>query len=135
MNHDEKLWQAQERARELARYGNTRGQCDAASHADRLVAHALRTAPLEPLPSQFASELARQVSAFRAEDMRLERHLTTVLGLVLGIMGVATTAYYGGDWWQTGREALPLSTSAFGWMTVLAGCVGLSWLTGLLKPQ
>lgn len=141
MNHDtnphESEWLAQERAREQARSSVPR-TTGAVPHADLLVAQALRSAPLPALPADFARDVARLAAAAssRAEDMAdspLERSLTAILGLSLGVAGVLTAVHYGADWWQASASMLP-EGSTLGWVAVAAGCLAMSWVAGWLKP-
>ena len=141
MNHHtnphESEWQAQERAREQARAGGSRS-IGAVPHADLLVAQALRSAPLPALPPDFARDVARLAAAAPARtedsnDSPLEQTLTAALGLTLGVAGMLTAAHYGADWWQASASMLP-EGSAAGWVAVAAACLGMSWLTGWLKP-
>lgn len=141
MNHHtnphESEWLAQERAREQARHGVAQGT-GAVPQADLLVAQALRSAPLPALPPDFARDVARLAAAAPARtedgnDSPLEQALTAALGLTLGVAGVLTAAHYGADWWQASASILP-EGSAAGWIAVATACLGMSWLTGRLKP-
>lgn len=138
MNHEtnphESEWQAQERAREQARGITQAGS--PVTHADVLVAQALRSAPLPSLPPDFARDVARLAAAVpaRAEDTNdspLEQVLTAALGLSLGIAGVLTAAHYGADWWQASAAIMPEGSIA--WIGVAAACMALSWVTGRFK--
>ncbi|MBB5209221.1 hypothetical protein [Chiayiivirga flava] len=128
---DELQWQAQERARRNARLHLSSAADDAASAPYRLVAQALRNTPMPALPPEFARDVARRVA--RAGD-GLERALTLGLAVALGIGGTVTALVYGAAWWQASASLLASgSPAAAGWLAALAGCVGLSWLTGRLR--
>lgn len=127
---DELQWQAQERARRHARLHLSPAADDAASASYRLVAQALRDTPLPALPPDFARDVARRV-ARAGDDGGLERAITLGLAVALGIAGTATALVYGAAWWEASASLLASgSPSAAGWLAALAGCVGLSWLTG-----
>jgi hypothetical protein len=125
---EQREWDAQESALRAERLGG-RGSGAAAEY--RLIARALRTPPLDPLPSDFAARTAAralrdQRIVSETVEVWLERGLMALL-LIAG--GVALLAY---------REALPELSfsvpagatvgiqSVLGWCFAVAACVGLS---------
>lgn len=150
MNHDippfddhasEREWQAQERAMRAERLGLDANRDDARVQRYRLITRALRQPPAEALPADFAQQMAAQVAphAVSAETPRERRLEATLFTCVIGIFviaGAATTVLYHLDWLSTLRIALPaLDPQAIRWPLAFAGCLGLSWLLGKLKPR
>lgn len=150
MNHDipsfddtasEREWLAQERAVRAERLGLDPNGDDARVQRYRLIARALRQPPAEALPDDFAQQvaaLAMQASA-PPETSRERRLEATTFACVTGIFviaGVATIILYHQAWLPTLRLTLPaLDPQTIRWPLAFAGCLGLSWLLGKLKPH
>lgn len=133
---NEAEWQAQERARRNARLHLSAAADDAGSAPYRLLAQALRETPMPALPEDFARNVAQRALAAASDDGRMERAMTAVLGITLGLAGTVTALYYGAAWWEASASLVEGgSASAAGWVAALAGCVGLSWLAGRVRPQ
>jgi hypothetical protein len=126
-------WDAQESA-----ISAERRSADPAGHDERvaqyrLIARALRHPPLDPVPYEFAAELAARVGAPpRSADERLERLLLRGLLTVLVASGTVVTALYGASWAQAAIALLPdgamVPVGTVGnWAVALLACVALSW--------
>jgi hypothetical protein len=128
-DREQREWDAQESALRAERAGAGSSGAGAAEY--RLIARALRTPPLDPLPSDFAARTAaralrEQRIASETVEVWLERGLVALL-VIAG--GAALLAY---------RDSLPdLSfsvpagasvgiQSVLGWSLAVAACVGLS---------
>lgn len=132
---NESEWQAQERARRNARLHLSAAADDAGSAPYRLLAQALRETPMPALPADFARNVAQRALAATADDGRLERAMTAVLGVTLGLAGAVTALHYGAAWWEASASLVAGdSASAAGWIAAVAGCMGLSWLAGRVRP-
>ena len=112
------------------RAGARAGDSDVAQY--RLVARALRSPPLAPIPSDFAARVAASVErssrgANESVEMWLERGLVALLLLA----GVAALIVYNGDWLRELSFSVP-ERAAFGvqtivsWSLAIAACVGIS---------
>src|SRR5688500_3404512 len=96
-------WLAQERAREEERRGlplAAAGQdhTERAVAEYRLIARALRTPAMEPLPMDLAAQIVAHVAAVQALGERVERWLLRILGLLLAIIVAGAVATYGASW-------------------------------------
>lgn len=134
---DSAEWQAQERARRNERLQLEGSADDAASARYRSVARALRAAPLQELPPDFAQGTARlaQTRFGIAGERGIEYWLVGALLLVLAVAGVVTAIVYGAAWWQASVALLATeSPSATGWLLTGAGCLMLTWLTPRVRP-
>lgn len=106
---DEREWQAQERARIDARDG-TPPAADDEARAHARIARALRAAPPDRLPSNFAfqvAQLAGRLPRRAPLDLRLERWLLRALAVAMAIGALASTAVYGVGWLRTLDAAGP----------------------------
>lgn len=128
----EREWLAQESAMRRERLQLDPAGDDARSRRYRLLARALRTAPTDALPVDFAQQVSALVASpahRRAPAMTLEQVLTTTLVCVLLLAGVIVTLIYGATWLPAFDALLPAAATAQ-WLLALAGCLGLSWLLG-----
>lgn len=131
----EREWQAQERAMRAERLGLDPADGDARIAEYRLLSRALRHPPLDPIPADFAA----QVAAMAARPRVLDEHLETALlrGLIglLALSGAVAAAIYGGTWLQPIAAVVPdmLSNGATNWAAAVAACVGLNWAMGQLR--
>jgi hypothetical protein len=137
MTHDEREWQAQERALHNERTGTDAAADDALVARYRTVARALRQPPPEGLPSNFAYEVARlaAVQPPPAEvDSAVEQWLIRALVGALVLAGAVVAAIYGGQWLQATGSLLAETggVGVGGWIVTLAVCFaityGVDWL-------
>ncbi|MEG3790737.1 hypothetical protein V1318_11475 [Lysobacter sp. CCNWLW3] len=122
-------WLAQERALREERAGLPIEAGDARVAQYRLLVRALRAPAMEPLPADFAAQVARRVEASAALGDRLEQWLLNGLMLALLAVVVYVVANYGGGWWDA--IAAPLARMPAGldaWLPVLGLCAGGTWL-------
>jgi len=125
---EQREWEAQESALRAERLGG-RGSGAAAEY--RLIARALRTPPLDPLPSDFAARTAARA----LRDQRIVNE-TVEVWLERGLMALLLIA--GGAALLAHRDSLPELSfsvpagaavgiqSVLGWSLAVAACVGLS---------
>jgi hypothetical protein len=127
---EQREWDAQESSRRAERSGG--GATNGAAAAEyRLIARALRTPPVDPLPSDFAARTAaRAVRDQRIANETVEVWLERSLVALLLLAGVAALLVY--------RDSLPQISfsvpagatvgiqSVLGWSFAVAACVGLS---------
>jgi hypothetical protein len=149
MNHEdtvsldparEREWQAQERALRAERLGLDPHGDDARVRRYRLLARALREPPTASLPADFASQVAaRAARSARARQLRggsLETVLLAGLPGALVLTGGVALAMYAPSWLPAVRLSVPtVDPQSLHWSLAFAGCLGLSWLLGALKPR
>jgi hypothetical protein len=135
MIHDEREWQAQERA-----FADERRATAAAATDDPLAARyrplmrALREPPADGLPADFARRVAER--AIRTSTAaRGEYWLDLALLAALLVSGAVTATIYGGDWFATLARLPHASNPAIGWILALVLCGGLSWLDRLREHR
>ena len=130
--HDQKEWQAQERALHDERIGA--GSCDDPLQARyRLIARALRQPLPHALPDGFAARVAaraRLQATHAPPDLRTEQRLVRALIAMLALSTAVAVAWYGQQWLQAVTLLLP--GAALNWTLALTACVGVSWTFGLL---
>lgn len=131
MTHDEREWQAQERALLNERLGIDAGQDDALVARYRTIARALRQPPAGGLPSNFAYEIAR-VAALQVQpvevDSRVERWMMRALVGVMALAGAFVAAIQGGDWLRASGELLGASGLGAGnWIFAVVACVAMTF--------
>ena len=122
----EREWQLQERALREERAGLA-GNGDPELAAYRRVAHALRRAPEERLPSNFAylvAGLAAQGLRAAKLDTRLEQGIVRALVAVMALGAVGVGLLFGRDW-LAALDAYGPGASA--WLATAVACVGLTW--------
>lgn len=121
-------WDAQERALREERLGVPVGP-DPRVAEYRLLARALRHPPLDAVPVDFATQVARRAAAGPAFDERLEGWLLRGLVTLFAVATLAVAGLYGGAWWPSG-DALgaALPDGAGTWASAVIACVALSWL-------
>jgi hypothetical protein len=133
--HEEREWQAQERALQDERNSAAPGDDPLQAHY-RLVARALRQPLPHALPDDFAARVAaraRQQAAHAPPDLRIEQRLVRALIVVLALSAAVVVAWYGPQWWQAITVLLP--GAALNWTLALMACVGLSWSFDLLRRR
>jgi hypothetical protein len=126
---EQREWETQETALRAERTGGRSSGAGAAEY--RLIARALRTPPIDPLPSDFAARMAaRALRDQRIANETVEVWLERALVAVLIVAGAFTLLTY--------RDALPELSfsvpaqaavgiqSVLGWSFAVAACVGLS---------
>lgn len=122
----EREWELQERALREERAGLAdSGDPELAPY--RRVAHALRRAPEERLPSNFAylvAGLAAQGLRAAKLDTRLEQGIVRVLVAAMVLGAVAVALLFGRDW-LAALDAYGAGASA--WLATAVACVGLTW--------
>lgn len=138
-DHDTREWQAQERARrEIAARDREPPSLAGASLdealAYRAIARALRQAPPDPLPADFAARVAARcrhahTTSAVAGDARLEQRLLRGLAVALTLSAAAAGARYGSEWLHAIKASLPLlaRVDALRWMLAFAGCAALTF--------
>ncbi|HZH42631.1 MAG TPA: hypothetical protein VEY50_00885 [Lysobacter sp.] len=125
----EREWQAQEHALRCERAGAPLGAENARVGAYRLIARALRHPPLEPLPADFAAQVAARAQAAAEADDRLERLLQQLLSGGLLLAAAVVVATYGAQWLPAFTALLPAPGGDAGaWLALGAAGVALSWL-------
>lgn len=129
----EREWLAQERAMWCERLHLDRASDDARVQRYRMLARALRKAPQESLPADFAQRVAVQATSAPAgnviTDTRFEFILIATIGIMLVAAVVAVITLYGDAWLPSINAMLPAPGAvASRWLLAFAGCVGLSWL-------
>ena len=124
---DEHEWELQERAMRAAR-DHRAPTTDPAAENYRRVAVALCSAPRNEPPTDFASEMARQIAR---QNSGIERALFRGLFLTLAASSVVVTALYGGQWWQAVQGIS--NDGALQWVLAGTGCVALSWMISRLR--
>ena len=123
-------WQAQEHAVEQERRGLPLDPADSRLAEYRLIALALRTPAMEPVPYDLATQIVRHVEGMPAAGELLERWLLRVLGLVFAIATISAIATYGAQWLPAFSQLWPtLSPQSADWAGLLVGClaVSLAW--------
>ncbi len=128
-------WLAQERALRRERLQLDPAGDDARSRRYRLLARVLREPPGETLPADFAQRVAERAAAAStrqgAPGPRFEFVLMLALATALIVAAGMVTMIYGSAWLPSFRAVLPAPhTPATGWLLILAGCLGASWLIG-----
>lgn len=128
---EQREWDAQESALRAERAGaRASGNLHEAQY--RLVARALRSPPLAPLPSDFAARVAASAER-RARDVTegVEMWLERALVALLLLAGVTALIVYNGDWLRELSFSVP-ERAAFGiqaivsWSLAIAACLGIS---------
>ena len=134
--HDEREWQAQERALREVRDGPGMPSEDSAVAQYRDIANALRQPPHATLPADFAASVAR-IAAGRAPvpagETRFEQVLVRVLAALFVLSALLAFGIYGGRL----LAMLQAATDAGGlrWVLGLATCIGLSWSLDWMRRQ
>lgn len=131
---DETEWRLQERAKDaLDAPDGDAASADGMLADYRRIARALRTAPAERLPSNFAWQMAQRVSRAYASsrlDLRLERWLVRGLAVALGLAGLVAALVYGAAWLRALAEA---GHDAGAWVALVAACMAASWAPEALR--
>jgi hypothetical protein len=133
--HEEREWQAQERALHDERNGVAPGD-DPLQAQYRMVARALRQPLPHALPDGFAAQVAaraRRQAAHAPPDLRIEQRLMRGLITLLALSAAVAVAWYGPQWLQVIAVLLP--GAALNWTLALMGCVGVSWSFELLHRR
>lgn len=134
MTRDDDEWQAQEQALQRERAGTGPAGDDARVRRYRAVARALRQAPPELLPTDFAARVAARAECTGREtawSLRLENSLLTVLMILLGCGLAVLTSLQGRDW-LAAIEGLGFIANP--WMVALLACIAVSQGIALLRP-
>ncbi|RUL74014.1 hypothetical protein [Dyella choica] len=124
-SHDERMereWVLQEQAVQAERLGLD-VRHDESLLRYRTVARALRQPLDRDLPPDFASQVAEEVHALAADDMRLELYLSWALLGLLAVVLLGLTARY---------SNLVMAWLSNPWLVALAACFALPGLLGRL---
>lgn len=123
-------WLLQEHAREQERAGAPMSGDDPKLAQYRLLSRALRAPVMEPIPLDFAAEVAQRAQAAASSGDRVERLLQQLLlgGLVLLGVGFAWTSSAA---WLPPLQQLQLQQllpqGTLSWGPVVAACCALTW--------
>jgi hypothetical protein len=136
----EREWQAQERAMRRERLHLDSAGDDARVQRYRMLARALRAAPQDSLPADFARRVATQATSVPAgnvvADTRFEFVLIASIAIALIVAIVGVIALYGDAWLPPISAMLPAHGAvATRWLLAFAGCIGLSWLLAQWQPH
>jgi hypothetical protein len=136
----EREWQAQEQAMRRERLHLDCASDDARVQRYRMLARALREAPQDGLPADFATRVAAQATSIPAgkvvPDIRFEFILMAAIAIALVIAVVAVVTLYGDDWLPSIGAVLPAPGAlATRWLLAFAGCIGLSWVLARWQPH
>ncbi len=120
-------WQAQERARAQERQGLPLDRADSRLAEYRLIARALRTPAMEPVPYDLAAQIVRHVEGTPAVGELLERWLLRGLGVVFAFAALVAVATYGEQWGPAFAALWPkLSPQSADWTGLVIGCLAMS---------
>jgi hypothetical protein len=129
--HDQREWDAQESAMRDERAGGARVGATGVEQY-RLIARALRTPAIDPIPLDFAAQTAARAArearlANEAVEIWLGRGLIALL-LLAGAMAIRV---YGGESWLDFSLSVPDSASwgirtVVSWSLAVAACIGIS---------
>lgn len=136
----EREWQAQEQAMRRERLHLGSAGDAARVQRYRMLARALREAPQDSLPSDFAQRVAARAASAPAGNVvsytRFEFILMAAIAIALVVAVVAVIALYGEAWLPPVSTMLPAPGAlATRWLLAFAGCIGLSWLLARWQPH
>lgn len=124
---DPEEWQAQEAALRAALSGQ-RAAPDAADYLR--IAQAIASAPQSGPPMRFARDVTLRIAR---HDAGIERWVSRVLLALLALAVLVIGAMFGPAWWGAIKQSA--GPTASGWLLVVAGCVGVSWLAGRWRTR
>ena len=108
----------------------------------RLIARALRSVELAPLPSDFAARMAARVAVeSRAASERVEVWLERGLIALLLVAGGVALTVFNGEWlvdtlsFSVPEGAAPTIQTLVSWSIAIAGCVGISSAFALARKS
>lgn len=120
-------WQAQERAVEQERRGVPLDDADPRLAEYRLIARALRSPAMEPMPFDLAERIVQHVEASTAWGERVERWLLRILGGVFALAALVAVTLYGPQWAPSFSALWPsMSAQSGDWAMLLLACLGVS---------
>ena len=129
---EQREWEAQERALLEERAG-ARAKGDASIAQYRLIARALRSPRLAPLPGDFAARAAARAAVeSRAASERVEVWLERGLIALLLVAGGVALSVFNGEWlvetlsFSVPEGAAPSIQTLVSWSIAIAACVGIS---------
>lgn len=138
---EQREWDVQERALHDERTG-ARAKGDANVAQYRLIARALRSPQMAPLPTDFAARtVARVAVESRAASERVEVWLERGLIALLLLAGGVALAVFNGEWLvETLSFSVPEGAALsiqmlVSWSIAIAGCVGISSAFALARKQ
>ena len=128
---DDARWHAQEKARHLD---------PDADPIELRIARALRRAPPDALPVDFARQVAALAhgqarSPAVPEQSLLEQRLLRGLVIVFALSAAVVVAWLGRGWASELAAVLPGGADAVAWSGVAALCVLGNWGVGVLRQQ
>ncbi len=124
-------WALQERARQEERRGAPMAADDPRLGEYRLLARALRTPAMEPVPEDFAAQVARRVEAASAVSDRFEQWLQQALLAALAFAAIGVAMGAEPQWWPGLAEWLRAAPPGWSnWGMVAAVSCALAWGTG-----
>lgn len=118
---DEREWLAQEQAMRDERVGVAASGSSAPEAQYRAVARALREAPAESLPPDFARQVARTAEARAANGAQFESWMLRALYAALGVSGIAALAYYGSE------AVAGVDPTVLQWSLAIGACAAMTW--------
>ena len=134
-DHDEREWQAQERALREVRSGLQAPTDDLTLARYRDIAKALRQPPQSRLPWDFAASVARLAQQHPAPAVHTltEQGLLRALAAIFALSALAALGVYG----DRLLAMLQVAAGAAGlqWSLALTACVGLSWSLDWLRRR
>ncbi|HZX77401.1 hypothetical protein [Lysobacter sp.] len=126
--HDEE-WRAQERALQQERRGLPLDPADSRLAEYRLIARALRTPAMEPLPFDLAAQIVQRVADAQMFGERVERWLLRGLMGALVVAAMVVVDAYGASWWPAFAALWPASsTPSSDWSVLVVACLAISAL-------
>lgn len=127
-SRQEHEWLAQERAMREERVGTDAPTEDPRVAQYRLLARALRHPPLDPVPFDFAAQVARAATTAMPSD-HFETLLLRALVTLLALASIVVAVMYGAGWWPSfAPMALAVSDTVVNWGLALLACTALTWL-------
>lgn len=126
LRHEEE-WRAQERALQQERRGLPLDPADSRLAEYRLIARALRTPAMEPLPFDLAAQIVQRVADAQVFGERVERWLLRGLLGVLAVAAMVVIETYGAAWWPAFTALWPAaSTPSSDWGVLVGVCLAIS---------
>ena len=132
---DEREWRLQERALRDERM-HADDATDPEIAAYRRIVRALREAPEDALPQDFAVQVAVRAAKLPARgEGTLERWLVRFLSVAFVVSALYFVANDGGQWLRASLSLLPAAdaTALRSWGLALGACIAMTWAFGRLR--